>query len=458
MTAARAPVSERLWLGLIVVAMATAYALIGLFKHWHFDTSLDLGIFDQAVWHASRFEIPASTISGYRNILGDHFYPIVFLLVLPYWIVPAAGTLIVAQAILVAASIIPVFVFLRRRLTSGLAFGMVIAYAVFWGLQRTVNADVHEMAFAPLVIAGLVLAMDSKRWGWLWICCFLLICTKEDLIPLVAGVGAYMYWLGERRYGIALFAFGLLAYVAVVNVVIPSFSGGWSTSAAYQTVWKRPWTALTVIVTPPQKLLTVVAWLAPFCFLSLWSPLALLIFPIAISRLLSTVSIHWGWTAHYTAPLAPLLAMSAGDGLSRLMRTKIGATGRRNALPVALVGLSVLLAFLIPGHQPILRLFTRGHYAVTVDRGVAGRALALIPPDASVVAQAGLVPHLSQRSKVYVLSAAAPDADYLVASKDLNAWPMSGPGEIAELIEQRRSHGYVTIFDESGWIVLHLRP
>ena len=44
---------------------ALAYALYGLFRHWHFGSSAyDLGIFDQAVWHLSRFEAPASTISG----------------------------------------------------------------------------------------------------------------------------------------------------------------------------------------------------------------------------------------------------------------------------------------------------------------------------------------------------------------------------------------------------------
>ena len=118
---------EHVWLAVIVFAMAAAYAAVGLFKHWHFDTSLDLGIFDQAAWHASRFEIPGSTISGYRNILGDHFYPIVFLFAIPYWIAPVAETLIVAQAILIAASIVPVFVFLRRRLPTSQAFGFVVA-------------------------------------------------------------------------------------------------------------------------------------------------------------------------------------------------------------------------------------------------------------------------------------------------------------------------------------------
>ena len=68
----------------MVIPTSLAYIAVGLFKHWHFDTNYDLGIFDQAVWHMSRFEASASSISGHSNILGDYFYPILFLSVVPY--------------------------------------------------------------------------------------------------------------------------------------------------------------------------------------------------------------------------------------------------------------------------------------------------------------------------------------------------------------------------------------
>jgi uncharacterized membrane protein len=445
-----------LTLAVLVVVAAAAYSAVGIFKHWHFDSSYDLGIFNQATWHLSRFEIPGSTISGHQNILGDHFYPIVFLFVLPYWIVPLPETLIVAQAILIAASIVPVFFFLRRRLSISLSVGLVIAYAVFWGIQRAINADVHEMAFAPLIIACAVLAMDQKRWGWLWVCCLILMGTKEDLIPLVAGIGAYVFMFAQdgRRQGVSLAAFALLGFLVVVNLIIPSFSGGWGSGGAYRAVWERPWTAPAVLITPPQKLLTVVFWLAPFCFLTLRSPLALLVIPIAVERLLSSISSHWGWGGHYTLPLAPLLAMSAGDGLYRLTRNQTIPILRWPGLRSTLVTLSVIFSLIIPGHQPIFRLFSAGHYRIAAGRGEAAEALGLIPLDASVVAQASLLPHLSKRAKIFVLDTAAPDADYVIASLNLNPWPLSDRSEIADLIQQRRAQNYVTIFDQAGWVVL----
>ena len=43
----------------LVCVFTAVYGLIGLFRHWHFGSNYDLAIFDQAVWHLSRFEPPA---------------------------------------------------------------------------------------------------------------------------------------------------------------------------------------------------------------------------------------------------------------------------------------------------------------------------------------------------------------------------------------------------------------
>lgn len=52
----------------LVAIFALAYSLYGVVRHRHFGSSAyDLGIFDQAVWHLSRFEAPASTINLSRD-------------------------------------------------------------------------------------------------------------------------------------------------------------------------------------------------------------------------------------------------------------------------------------------------------------------------------------------------------------------------------------------------------
>jgi uncharacterized membrane protein len=194
--------TERLAVTVIAVVFSSVYALCGLFRHWRFGSSAyDLGIFDQAIWHLSRLEAPASTISGFNNILGDHFYPIIAVFTPLYWIAPRPETLILAQAALLAASIVPVFLFARQRLPFGPAATVTVAYGFYWGIQRAAEFDVHEMAFAPLAIASAILAMDQRRWSVFWIAVATLGLIKEDLIPLIGGFGIYLILVGEWRRG-----------------------------------------------------------------------------------------------------------------------------------------------------------------------------------------------------------------------------------------------------------------
>lgn len=74
------PARARVGLVALTVAFAVAYMFVGLFRHWHFSSNADdLGIFDQAVWLLSRFEVPASgRAQGYRPVFQEG-----------NWIVPA---------------------------------------------------------------------------------------------------------------------------------------------------------------------------------------------------------------------------------------------------------------------------------------------------------------------------------------------------------------------------------
>jgi uncharacterized membrane protein len=450
----RQRVRELLWVALTACGFTTAYALTSLFRHWRFGSGYDLGIFDQAVWLMSRFEAPRGTISGYANILGDHFSPILALLAPLYWIAPAPETLLVTQAVLLGGSIFPVYLFLRDRLSMGQSLALCGAYGCFWGLQRTALSDFHELAFAPLLTATAVLAISRGRWTLLWIVSAILCLVKEDLIPLVFGFGLYLVYLGEYRRGVLLAMSSLAAFIAVVSVVIPWFgSNGWAYAGVFGDVTTRPWTIPVLLVTPIEKLRTLIYWLAPFAFLPVRSPYAGLIVPLAAGRLLSEMPVHWGHGGHYSAPLAPLLAMAAGDTLGRLA-SRAPASRRRARLVNAVLGLSLVTSIFLPGHQPFLRLFIPRYYETFAMGRVADQALSFVGPSASVVAQVPVLPHLSHRREIHLLRRGAPDADFVVAAAHLDPWPNASRDEINALLEERRRQGYVVLFESDGWIVL----
>ena len=449
--------TERLALSAVTLFFGGAYALNGLFRHWRFDSgAYDLGIFDQAVWHLSRFEAPASTIRGFNNLLGDHFSPVIALFAPLYWIAPHAETLIVAQAALLAASIVPVFLFIRSRLPFEPACAMAVAYGFYWGIQRTADFDVHEMAFAPLAIASAILVMDRGRWRVFWIAVATIALVKEDLIPLAGGFGVYLILIGERRRGGILIASSIAAFALVVGIVVPALNDahGYGYTSAYEGFLARPWLLPITLVTPAVKVRTALLWLLPFGLLSLASPLAVLIVPLALERLLSANETHWGTIFHYSAPIAPIVAMSAADGLSRISR-RLGAAPH---VVTAVAAAAVLLSSILPGHQPHWQLFVPDHYRLATFEEPGRTVLGLIPADASIVAQASIVPHMSQRRSIFVLDARAPDADYVVAASPLNPWPAANFDELRALLEERRRRGYTVLFEKNGWTVLHRQP
>jgi len=445
---------ERLGLACLVCGLAAGYSVYALLKHWHFDSSYDLAIYDQAIWHLSRFERPASSIRGLPSVFGDHFHPIIALFAPLFWVAPSAETLIVAQAILLAVSVVPVFLFARDRLPYGPAFAMCVAYGLFWGMQQTAISDVHEAAFAPLAVGLLLLTMERRQWPWFWAAAVFVLAVKEDLAPFLVFVGGYLFVRGERRTGGILLACSLAAFITEVAVVIPA-SGGreYEYTGAYAEVWQRPWLAPVRLVTPPIKMLTAFLWVAPFALLPLASPLGLLLAPFLPERFLSSSENHWGTIFHYSAPLAPIVAMSAADGLARVGRRIADQTTRRETIAI-MAGACVLLASLLPGHQPLWRLLSSKPYRFDAIDRAGPDAIGLVPPNASVVAQTAVAPHMAHRRDLFRLDPESPDGDYVIAVPERSPWPNATAADVHALLAERRRRGYAVIFERDGWVVL----
>jgi uncharacterized membrane protein len=439
----------------IVCAFAVAYGASALLNHWHFDTSYDLAIYDQGIWHLSQFEAPASSVRGVSNLFGDHFHPVIVLFTPLFWIAPFAETLLAAQAILLALSIIPVFSYARDRLPRGTAIAIAVAYGLFWGMQQTAAFDVHEAAFAPLAVAWLLLAMEQQQWRRFYLAAVAVALVKEDLIPFLMFVGAYLFVRGERRRGSILAAASFVAFIVVVGLAIPAASDGgdYGYRSAYDDVLRHPWRIPVQLVNPLVKMLTACLWVLPFAALPLLSPLSVLLVPFALERFLSSSEQHWGTIFHYSAPLAPVVAMAAADGVARL-RTHIGDEAARRWTTATLASACVLLAALLPGHQPLWRLFSPRSYHFGALERTGRDALRLVPDHAPVVAQTNVAPHLSHRAELYRLDSEAPEADYVIAVDGRSTWPVGNFAGVRDLLRERQRRGYETVFERDGWIVL----
>jgi uncharacterized membrane protein len=143
-----------------------AYDTIAVFKYLRLDPgSWDLGIFTEYVKQIAGLHAPVVAIRGAGfNLLGDHFQPIVGLLAPFFRVFPTPETLLVAQALLTAASVIPVCRAAQELLGVWASRGIGLAYAFSWGLQQMVTFDFHEIAFAvPLLAFSLSALVPCAR-------------------------------------------------------------------------------------------------------------------------------------------------------------------------------------------------------------------------------------------------------------------------------------------------------
>ncbi|MET9418941.1 DUF2079 domain-containing protein, partial [Streptomyces klenkii] len=186
--ALRAPRWDPYWLA---GALLVLYTTLSLCRHRRMLTmSWDLGIFEQAVRGYAHFQAPIADLKGPgTNILGDHFSPVTALLAPLYRLFPTPVTLLVAQAALFALSAIPV-----ARLAAGLlgrkrGLAIGIAYGLSWGVQRAVDFDFHEIAFAMPLLAFSLEAVVRGRWRAAVWWAVPLVLVKEDLGITAAAIG-----------------------------------------------------------------------------------------------------------------------------------------------------------------------------------------------------------------------------------------------------------------------------
>lgn len=310
---------------LIVAALLCAlYFLYAYLRYSHFQSpSWDLGIFEQEVRAYAGLNAPVVNIKGPGYlILGDHFSPVVALLVPLYWIWPSALALLFAQAALFAASAVIVGRTVQQLLGGRSGLCATVAYGLSWGLQEAVKADFHEIAFAVPLIALVCRALLLQRWTAAVLWALPLVLIKEDLGITVALVGALLALYGRRLQGLLLAAFGVFAFALTVLVLIPAAS-----SAGTYDYWKKIdkngeqevslLDSVLGVLDSSVKVEMLIFLVGITAFMALRSPLMLLVLPTLGWRLLSQDSNHWGMVWHYSAILMPVVFLAMADGIRR---------------------------------------------------------------------------------------------------------------------------------------------
>jgi len=455
---ARLP-STLLW-GLIVLYILV-FGTLTILKHQALQTTaFDLGTMDQSIWNTSQGRILRVTIQPGVDIrLVGHVEPILLVISLFYLLYSDPQVLLALQTIIVALGALPIYWLAKEHLKSDLAaLVFPLAFLLFSPLEAANMFDFHGVTLAATFLAfAFYFAKKEGGKGWFLTFIILTMSCREDMSLLVVMMGLYLILKGrdvreqgsfrnpltlDREnlpLGVLTLIMGVCWFLVALFVIPPYFSAsgqhsqwdrygylGESPLEMLGTLLFRPDIVLRHLLTK-EKLSYLLGLLSPTAFLSLLAPQILLLgLPTLLMNLLSTYApMHTLGPFHYAAPLVPFFIISSIYGtafLARILASRIRVAGLRVVHGLTcLILLSSLVVHYYQGFSPLAADFEVP--LVTAHERLAERFFDLIRADAAVSAQSRLVPHLSQRERIYMFPRIE-DAEYVLFDVTADSWPI----------------------------------
>lgn len=462
----------RLLLPILMLANFTYFGLYASQRHLAFETgAFDIGVYTQPLWnfvHGRDFAVSIIEDNGPIR-WATHVEPILFLIAPLYALWPDPRTLLWLQVAGMSLAALPLYALAVRRLhREWIALVVVLAYFLMPATEAVTLFDFHAVTFAPLFFFAAIYFLDRALAGqgvsfWLWpeervnvdrltwnvqpsifyllssIFFLLALSTKEDISLHVFMIGLYLLVLRRRGWeGGILLAVGLIWFYVTFQVIIPAYrtAGGQSIYAAwFETLGHTPLEIALSPLTKPDQVLALIFRPGSFPALGMITiPLALLPWlglplfalaapSLAFSLLSQNPTLRQLETWHYAAPMLPFVMLGAIDGLARanywMSRIKYQVSSEENhvsRITPYLFPLLLLITSLIyhnlRGYSPLAQL---SEWPEVTPHHELGRELAAtIPADASVLAQAQLVPYVAHRYKLGIWSGPLSiDYDYI---------------------------------------------
>lgn len=440
----------------LVSAFALVYLILVLFNHRNFATNaFDLGIFDQAVWKLSRFEIPYSSLKR-MIIWGDHFDLILLLFAPFYWLWSDARVLLILQVLLIVSSAFPIYRMAKEKLRDEVSSLLLcFCYLSFIGIQLALDFDFHTATIVIAPLAWFFYAFYFEKWKLFWLCFVLCLFCREDSALIMFMFGVYLF-LVKRRWKVGALAAALsLAWLYLVLFRIKPLWADYS-GVGYVDLGKlaqSPVGILKSFFDAPVKRQTFIVLLSSWAFLPLGSPLFwFLAFPMFFLRFVLLDYPRWILQFHYNANVAPMLALAATEVLGPVRRFigKKGGVGAVRFLVFLSLGATCFMSVKL--RSPLLKLVRPNFYRSTQTIEDSYSAMLLIPNNASVAAQNPFVPHLSHRSEIY-LYPENPNVDYIILNSDLIPYPLTDTGLEEHIDQLKESEKHDLVFEEGNAVV-----
>jgi len=347
-----------------------------------------------------------------QHWFGFHFSPILYLIVPFYYLFPHIETLLALGSIAVALAAWPLYLTAKTILeNSSRALLFALLYLINPFVFNGVLHDFHEVDFAPLCIATMLWATVHHKRTILIGLSIVLMCIKEHYGLSVAGFGLLWAWQWrEAKFGLSVAAFGVTVLCVLLLIVIPHLSPmGMPTMLAesttslsahrYSWLTTREGIESHLPALETEWLLYALKLFLPFIFMPLAAFMWLLPAIADVSaNALSTEGMMRITHSYHTIAVIPVIIIACCQTIKKYVRKK---KIKDAMLEIVVASLCFSCLYLnLPTYEMGRNLWelTSPRFDYTPENRDSIDAInRLIPEDASVSAQANILPQLKPR-------------------------------------------------------------
>lgn len=332
----------------LAVVYAVAFCAISHTKYRHFNyDDYDMAIFANAMWNTAHGHFMFTDIRD-GCYFKDHV-PVILLALVPlYRLFPSPLTLLYAQAIMLGAGAVPLFLLARREINGLWGILFALMYLLYPAVGFINLFEFHDVSFVPVLLLFAFYFFRLKRYVPFLVFAGLGMLCREEVSLTVMMIGVYAL-IARRRWQwiVAPAAAGLVWFLICMHVIIPHFNKGENIfGRLYGDMGTTPAEVIKNIITKPGMTLGIALKkdmrpgrppvdkpgylgkvFTPVSYLALANPEALLIAApqFALNLLVDTNRHAPPPTIYfqYTATLIPVLFFSSVLGLARLLRVRV---------------------------------------------------------------------------------------------------------------------------------------
>ncbi|MDZ7261136.1 MAG: DUF2079 domain-containing protein [candidate division KSB1 bacterium] len=407
---------------LLVVIFAIGLYSIGMslaaihryrvFRACAFDMAIDI----QTIWNLTQGRLLEESINlGFPTprFWVAHWEFIFIPIALLFKLLPSPGFVLIIQSVVLALGAIPVYWLAKDKLKNHFAgVGLAFSYLLYPAMQNANLADVHGITFVTPMLLYTFYFLQKRRVKLFGLFAFLSLLCREDAALILFMFGLYaIVILKEKKLGTIVSILSIFWFLIFLKRAAIRSALGLPPIPVFEGVPSH-WDHLKAVLDNPLYLIDHLAkkynityfinLFAPLGLLSLFSPVTLiLVAPTLSINLLSDWFFAHDIQHQYTSTITPIVFISAIYGFQNISAfiEKKFSVPRQKVIYFISIAVILLSFFFCVSKSNILKVY---HWKVTEHHQIIDKVISLIPPEASLCADAYLAPHTAMRRELYV--------------------------------------------------------